>query len=91
MPKGRTNNAIRILVAPQFADHPCVVSWREAGHTVEAPCRHRDSDYHSSRLADLVSYDIILAPNAHFWNDMMWDMEAVAIAAGRRNKKARAK
>jgi len=78
MPKGRTNNSVRILVAPQFAEHPCIVAWRETGHTVE-----------TWTPIPLESYDLILAPTAHFWNDLQWDMAAVALAAARRNKKVR--
>lgn len=81
MAKGRTANAIRIFVAPQFFEHPCVVAWQQAGHMVEP--------FSNTPSVPLSEFDLILAPQAHLWNDMMWDMEKAVIAAGRKHKKVR--
>lgn len=79
MAAGRTNNVLRILVAPQFAENPAIAELRAKGHKVEI----LDNP-------DFETVDLVLAPSCHFWNDMMWDFLPAALTAARKRKKERA-
>jgi hypothetical protein len=95
MAKGRTNNAIRILVAPQFLTHPAILSLIGQGHDVEGLDAGGGLDLHRT--------DIILHPNANFFDENMLEAQTkkdgstyypyvdAAIQKGRANKKRRAK
>lgn len=73
MPKGRTSSALTIAVPPGCAQHPKVLELVAKGHTVEA--------------VDLSRYDLVLFPQAHYWDDGMWDYLAAAMTAARKRKK----
>jgi hypothetical protein len=77
MAAGRTNNVLTILVAAQFREHPAVKELEAKGHQV------------ISAIEDIAVFDLILSPNAHFWNDMMWDFLPAALTAARKRKKER--
>jgi hypothetical protein len=72
--KGRTNQPLLILVLEQWAEHPTIVALREQGHDIRT----------SGQAAD---FDLVLLPNAHQWNDMMWDFLPAALAAARKRKR----
>ncbi len=77
MAAGRTNNRLRILVAPQFLRHEEIVALEAKGHEVTVLNAGDD-------------VDLVLHPSAHFWNDMMWDFLPAALTAARKRKKERA-
>jgi virulence-associated protein VagC len=75
MAKGRTNQPLVIQVAEEYKDAPLIESLRQQGHRVET--------FKSDA-------DLILAPQAHQWNDMMWDYLPAALTAARKRRKTNA-
>lgn len=78
MAKGRTNQPLSILVHPTWEEHPAVLALREQGHPITSSSDHGYAAH---------EFDLVLLPNAHFWNDMMWDFLPAAIAAARKRKR----
>jgi hypothetical protein len=72
MTKGRTNSPLVIQVAEEFKDSPPIESLRQQGHRIET--------FRSDA-------DLILAPQAHQWNDFMWSFLPAALAAARKRKR----
>lgn len=73
MAKGKTNQPVSIAVPDGWALRPEIHALVEQGHTVtEIP---------------MVGIDLILAPQAHFFNDMMLDYLPAAITAARKRKR----
>lgn len=74
---GRPNPALRILVHPQWGDHPLVRGLAEAGHDVAVMDDQPDGP------------DLILHPAAWRWHDALWKYLDVALAEARRQKRER--
>lgn len=73
MARGKTNQPLHIAVPDGWALRPEIAALVAQGHTVtELP---------------VTGLDLILAPQAHFFNDMMLDYLPDAIAAGRKRKR----
>ncbi len=73
MAKGKTSQPITIAVPEGWGNRPEIKALADQGHTV---------------VEMLIGpYDLILAPQAHFFNDMMLDYLPAAITAARKRKK----
>lgn len=72
MARGRTNQPITIAVPEGWGARPEIAALAAQGHVV---------------VETSLPYDLILAPQAHFFNDMMLDYLPAAITAARKRKK----
>jgi hypothetical protein len=77
MAKGRTNQPLTIAVPDAWFTRPEFVALAEQGHTVRG----------LSMMPTLASVDLILAPQAHFYNEDMTDFLPAAITAARKRKR----
>jgi hypothetical protein len=72
---GKTNQPLTIAVWTGWVDHPEIRALAEKGHEIEV-------------LHDQGTYDLILHPTAHRWDDAYWKMLPQALTQARRQKKA---
>lgn len=73
MAKGRTSQPIIIAVPAEWEERPEIKALAEQGHFIQ--------------LHAFQGIDLILAPQAHMFNDMMLDYLPAAITAARKRKR----
>jgi hypothetical protein len=73
--KGKANPKLRIAVLAEWCDRPEVRELVEAGHEIVPQ--------------DVLTFDLILAPQAHAWGEAMWEtpyLKAALTAARKRHR-----
>lgn len=73
MAKGRTNQPLNIVASEDFMGRPEIVALQAQGHSLV--------------FLDTARMDLILAPQAHFYNADMADFLPAAITAARKRKR----